>query len=54
MKIKFISKDRDPKDGPYWYAITDQGGYDGAGATPADAVADLACAMEKALNEVTL
>jgi hypothetical protein len=51
MRLVFISKNDDLKDGPYWYARTAKGGYDGSGATPADAVADLAVAMEKALGE---
>jgi len=51
MKLEFFSRDADPKDGPYWYAVTDKGGYDGSGSDPLEALTDLAAAMEKALEE---
>lgn len=30
-----------------WYVITDDGGWDGAGATAMDAMAELICTLEK-------
>lgn len=46
----------DPKPGPqwphgYWYAITDDSGYDAVGATPLDAAVSLVEELETALNE---
>lgn len=43
----------DPNDskGRHWYAATDDGGYDGAGVTPLDAVCDLVTALERAIAE---
>lgn len=35
----------------YWYAATDNGGYDGVGPDPLTALAELVNAMETALAE---
>jgi hypothetical protein len=37
----------------YWYAATDDGGYDADGATPEAALASLVVVMESALTERT-
>lgn len=38
-----------PKGGSagYWYAVTDDGGYDGDGPTPMDAVCALVLSLEE-------
>lgn len=43
MKLSFDSNSSPKYPNGYWYAITDDGGWDGVGVTPLDA---LACLIE--------
>ena len=58
MRLKFIDTnhphatppERRPTysaDGSYWYAATDDGGWDGTGADPLQAVSNLAAELER-------
>jgi hypothetical protein len=46
MRIEFDPKELGPQK---WTATTDDGGYDGSGVTPLDAICELVAALEAAL-----
>lgn len=48
MKVEYVVEDNGQR---YWYAATDQGGFDADGPTPIDAISALCRALEVEVDE---
>lgn len=53
MKLMFDPKPSGGYPHGYWYAVTDDGGYDADGATPLDAVSALAMQLEEKVGDAS-